>query len=72
MPSFGETLQHFLFGSEIEVRTDNGDFTREANTIIDDFVANMSLSNTILKEYLNNKSTPKLESLMKMKFQDFS
>lgn len=63
-PSFSETLQYYLFGSTIKIKKENGNYTREANKIIDDFVANIDLSNTIIKGYLDKKSYPKLKTLM--------
>ncbi|MGN1087391.1 MAG: hypothetical protein ACI4Q5_10170 [Porcipelethomonas sp.] len=68
--TFGDTLSYYLFENKskepIQVRTDNGNFSQEAGEIIKDFSTNISMSDTIIKKYLNNVSRPKLETTMRI------
>ena len=61
-------MAYYLFEDNketaVQVKGENGDFSYEANRIIDDFAERTSLSSTMIKKYLNNCSTPKLKTAM--------
>ena len=65
---YGDALAYYLFEDNketaVQVKGKNGNFSYAANRIIDDFAERTSLSSTMIKKYLNNCSTPKLETAM--------
>lgn len=70
MPTFGETLAYYLFENNIDnpvqIKKENGRYTHEANAIINCFAEKIDLSDTIIKDYLNNSKVPKLETAMRI------
>jgi len=65
---YGDALAYYLFEDNketaVQVKGKNGDFSYAANRIIDDYAERTGLSSTMIKNYLNNCSTPKLKTAM--------
>ncbi|EWM55095.1 ImmA/IrrE family metallo-endopeptidase [Ruminococcus flavefaciens] len=70
MPTFGELLAYYLFEYKkdvlIQVKAPNGDFSYEANRIIDEYDDLFDLSVTMIKKYLNNDANPTLKTAMRI------
>ncbi len=68
--TFGKLLSYYLFEynkkEPVQARNNNGDFTYEANKIIEDYSESFSLSVTAIKNYLNKPNPPKLETVIRI------
>ena len=70
--TYSELLSYYLFENNrekpVRVRNDNGDFTYDANRIIEEYSDEFmfDLSTTAIKSYLNGTDIPKLETAIRI------
>ena len=71
--TYSELLSYYLFeynrNEPVQARNDNGDFSYEANRIIEGYSERFSLSVTAIKSYLNSTDFPKPETAIRICFE---